>query len=193
MNKGQSTREAIVGEALSQAVHVGLEGLSLGVLASSLDLSKSGLFAHFKSKEMLQLAVLDEAIARFQDRVTTPALATANGKPRLEALFKNYLGWIKGQSDLGGCPFMVIAQEIGEAPKAVRERFLQSQDAWRMFLASTAAAAVKKRELHADPEQFAFEFAGIALAYQQALKLMEPRAALKRATAAFDALLARRK
>ena len=100
MRKGAATREAIVGRALEQAVSVGLEGLSLGPLADSLELSKSGLFAHFKSKEALQLAVLEEAIARFRTRVVEPSLAEPRGRRRMEALVRRWFDWMGIQRQL---------------------------------------------------------------------------------------------
>jgi len=193
MRKGQATREAIVGEALSQTVQVGLDGLSLGVLADSLKLSKSGLFAHFKSKEALQLAVLEQAIARFRATVGAPSLKAAPGRSRLEAFFHNYLAWIKGEDDLGGCPFMAIGREARDKQGAIRDLFLSSQEAWRVALASAVNDAIKLKQFapDTDPAQVAFEFIGIALGYQQSLKILQDRLSLKRANKAFDYLLAR--
>ena len=122
MGKGAATRETIVGEASRQMLRVGLEGLSLGVLADSLALSKSGLFAHFKSKETLQLAVLDAATVRFSDEVVRPALARPAGRDRLEALFGRYLDWMAT-----GCPFCVVAQEVDKLPDAVATAFADGQ------------------------------------------------------------------
>src|SRR5512134_386715 len=92
--KGEATRAAIIRMALVQAMEVGLEGISLGVLSSALNLSKSGLFAHFKSKEALQMAVIEEAIETFTDKVVTPALSKPRGEPRVRALFEHKLSWI---------------------------------------------------------------------------------------------------
>jgi AcrR family transcriptional regulator len=193
MRKGEATREAIVGEALSQTVQLGLDGLSLGTLAQSLNLSKSGLFAHFKSKEALQLAVLEEAIARFRILVVAPSLKTAPGRKRFEALFRNYLAWIKGEEELAGCPFMTIGQDVRDRPGPLRDLFLQSQNEWRVALAATVKDAMRLKEFAAetDAAQMAFEFIGIAFAYQQSLKIMEDRQSLKRANKAFEELLAR--
>lgn len=193
MRKGEATREAIVGEALSQTVQLGLDGLSLGTLAQSLNLSKSGLFAHFKSKEALQLAVLEEAIARFRILVVAPSLKAPPGRKRLEALFRNYLAWIKGEEELAGCPFMTIGQDVRDRPGPLRDLFLQSQNEWRVALAATVKDAMRLKEFAAetDAAQMAFEFIGIAFAYQQSLKIMEDRQSLKRASKAFEELLSR--
>jgi len=191
MRKGEATREAIVGRALSEAVCVGLDGLTLGGLAESLSLSKSGLFAHFRSKEALQLAVLDEAVARFQKAVIVPALKTKEGHERLETLFDKFLAWMRGQEELGGCPFVVFTQEFASRPGLLRDRIVAIQKEWQGFIASCVSGAISSRALKADtdPAQFAFEFLGVALAYQRASKLMGDRTALKRAHQAFQAMI----
>ncbi|MDO9247728.1 MAG: TetR/AcrR family transcriptional regulator, partial [Phenylobacterium sp.] len=107
MGKGATTREAIVSQALDRAVQVGLSGLSLGPLAEDLNLSKSGLFAHFKSKETLQLAVLQEAIDRFTARVVEPGLRAPRGRGRMELLIHRWFDWIEGEPGMRGCLFSV--------------------------------------------------------------------------------------
>jgi AcrR family transcriptional regulator len=193
MRKGEATREAIVGRALSDAVSLGLDGLTLGALAESLSLSKSGLFAHFRSKEALQLAVLDEAVARFQKAVVTPALKAKVGRERLEVLFDKFLAWMRGHEELGGCPFVVFTQEFAGRPGPLRDRVVGIQKEWQAFIATCVGQAVKAHALKADtdPAQFAFEFMGAGLAYQRASKLMGDRSALKRAHATFEAMLDR--
>src|ERR1700678_3775441 len=101
--KGDQTRRAIVSRALGIVSDVGYEGLSIGALAEESKLSKSGLFAHFKSKEALQLGVIQEVIDRFTLRVVQPALASARGEPRLRVLFEKKLEWIRGEQELRGC------------------------------------------------------------------------------------------
>ena len=122
MAKGSATRDAIIGEALSQAVRIGLEGITVGGLASSMNLSKSGLFAHFKSKEALQLAVVEEAIARFGRSVVEPALKTNSPGARLDRLFLGYLDWIRGNKQADGCLFITAIQEFDDQPGAIRDR-----------------------------------------------------------------------
>src|SRR5215207_4237808 len=111
MAKGEQTRQEIIERALALAGEVGLEGLSLGVLAAGMDLSKSGLFAHFKSKEALQLEVLRAAIDRFIEAVVLPALRQSRGEPRVRSLFEHYLGWIRGCDNHGSCVFMAFTHE----------------------------------------------------------------------------------
>lgn len=188
MGKGQQTREAIVDEALRQASRVGLESLSLAPLADSLSLSKSGLFAHFKSKEMLQLGILDEAIERFKSQVAVRALGETAPEARLRTLFEKYLTWIRGTDDDGGCLFMTLAQEYDDRPGPIRDRLVASQRAWRNLLAGIVGEGIGAGVFHAevDPDQFVFEFIGAALAFQHAAKLMGDGKARRRALCAFE-------
>jgi len=191
VSKGESTREAIVHEALNQAVQIGLEGISIGVLATSLDLSKSGLFAHFKSKEALQLAVLEEAIERFARKVILPSLAEPRGEPRVRALFCNKLAWMEHTGFGAGCFFLSLEQEYDDRPGPIRDRLIQSQRDWSEVVTRAAALAVRERHFHAsvDPEQFAFETVGIWRAFQQAHKLLGDPKAKARAERAFERLI----
>src|SRR5688572_13324056 len=102
MAKGERTRKEILDHAFALAAEVGLEGLSLGILAASAGMSKSGLFAHFKSKEALQIGVIDEAVDRFNAIVLRPAVAQPRGEPRMRALFERYLLW-KFDHNPSGC------------------------------------------------------------------------------------------
>ncbi len=186
--KGEATRGAIIDRALVQALEVGLEGISLGVLAHSLDLSKSGLFAHFKSKEVLQLAVLEEAIERFTDQVITPALGKPRGEPRVRALLENQVEWVLAN---GGCFFMAMVQEYDDRPGPIRERLVQSQRDWREVIARAVSLAMRERHFAGtvDPEQFAFELVGIGTSFQQAHKLLNDPSAKARALRAIDRLI----
>lgn len=172
MKKGAATREAIVGRALQQAVTVGLEGLSLGPLADSLELSKSGLFAHFKSKEALQLAVLEEAIERFRARVIEPSLAQPRGRARMDTLLSRWFDWVDGEPDMRGCIFSVSAQEYDDRPGQIRDRLVASQRDWHDTLARVAADLPKAGKAPPDYcRQLVFELIGVSLAYQQQAKL----------------------
>jgi AcrR family transcriptional regulator len=205
MPRIKRTRRDIVDRALALAADVGLENVTLGVLATDLDLSKSGLFAHFKSKEALQLSVLAEAIERFTAVIVRPALAAPRGEPRVVALFENKLAWITagggvslpvapdGELPRGRCIFMALSQEYDDRPGPVRDAVVQSQRDWRATLAHAARIAVDEGHFRADldVEQFAFEFLGICMTYQQTHKLLADDRAEGFARAAFDALLAR--
>src|SRR4051794_26154829 len=118
MEKGTATRQAIVGTALDHAARHGLASVTFGVLADELQMSKSGLFAHFKAKEALQLAVLEEAGTRFRRRVIAPALTRPDGHGRLSHLFTNYLDWMGD-----GCVYSTVAQEIDKLPAGVADAF----------------------------------------------------------------------
>src|SRR2546428_130789 len=115
-SKGEQTREAILTHALGLATRVGFEGLTIGRLAEDLEMSKSGLFAHFRSKEALQLEILRMAGARMVETVVKPALTVRRGEPRVRALFERWLAWEQSPSLPGGCPFMAASFERVERP-----------------------------------------------------------------------------
>ncbi|MES2340368.1 MAG: TetR/AcrR family transcriptional regulator [Pseudomonadota bacterium] len=190
MGKGAATREAIVSQALDSAVQIGLSGLSLGPLAERLGLSKSGLFAHFKSKEALQLAVLQEAIDRFRIRVVEPGLQAPRGRPRMAALMDRWLDWIKGEPGMRGCLFAVAAQEYDDRPGAVHDLLLASQTEWQETLARVAVDLPRAGPAPADyGRQVAFEVSGIALSFQQQAKLFKAPNARARAEEALARIL----
>lgn len=190
VSKGEATREAIIRMALAQAMEVGLDSISLGVLAHSLELSKSGLFAHFKSKEVLQLAVLEEAIEIFADRVVTPALGKPRGEPRVRALFEGKLQWIDSNGFGTGCFFAALSQEFDDRPGLIRDRLIQSQNDWRNTLVKAVSLAVREHHFDQglDPEQFVFELMGIDAAFQQSHKLFGDASARDRAGRAYERL-----
>jgi AcrR family transcriptional regulator len=124
-SKGEATRARIIARALELAARIGLEHLSIGDLAQDLGLSKSGLFAHFKSKERLLLDVLDTAAENFRERVFRPALKAPRGEARLAALFENWVAWIHARELPGGCVYMAGAFEWDDRPGPVRERVVE--------------------------------------------------------------------
>jgi AcrR family transcriptional regulator len=191
MKKGPSTRDAIVDEAMRQASRVGLEGISLAPLADSLSLSKSGLFAHFKSKEALQLVVVQGAIERFTQQVVAPAARVSNPAARLTKVFDAYMTWIRGTKDDGGCLFMTMAQEYDDRPGPIRDLLVASQTEWRGFIGTIVKAGVGEGVFRADTDarQVAFELIGAGLSYQHALKLLNDPKAKSLAQAAFQRLL----
>ncbi|WP_421932251.1 TetR/AcrR family transcriptional regulator [Phenylobacterium sp.] len=190
MGKGATTREAIVSQALDSAVQIGLSGLSLGPLAEGLGLSKSGLFAHFKSKQALQLAVLQEAIDRFRIRVVEPGLQAPRGRPRMEALMARWFGWIEGEPGMGGCLFAVAAQEYDDRPGALHDLLVESQTAWHETLARVATDLPRGGSAPADfGRQVAFEVSGVSLAFQQQAKLFRAPNARARAEEALARIL----
>lgn len=191
-SKGEQTRRAILSHALGIVSDVGYEGLSIGVLADATRLSKSGLFAHFKSKEALQLGVIQEVINQFTLRVVQPALASPRGEPRVQVLFEKKLEWIRGEQELSGCLIQKASLEYhNRVGHPVRERVVHALQEWRELVARCAQNAIDQGHFRADldPQQFAYEFDGITMMYQQAQGLMRDRTAGKRAQTAFESLL----
>ena len=189
MRKGQVTRGAVLDEATELAKQVGLGGLTIGTLAAQTDLSKSGLFAHFGSKETLQIEVIEHAVARFTEQVIRPALTAPRGEPRLRALFERWLEW--GAAP-GGCLFVAAAMELDDQPGPVRERVVGSQRDWLDTLVMIISGAVTeghfRRDL--DPRQLAQDVEGVMLAFHLTHRLLADPEALSRARTALDALLA---
>jgi AcrR family transcriptional regulator len=173
---------------------VGYEGLSIGVLAEETKLSKSGLFAHFKSKEALQLGVVQEVVNRFTLRVVQPALSSPRGEPRLRMLFDKKLEWIRGQQELRGCLLQKGSLEYhSRVGHPVRERVVHALQDWRELMVRCVQTAITEGHFRTDldPEQFVYEFDGITMMYGQAQGLMRDRDAGVRAQTAFEALLDR--
>ena len=194
LSKGEQTRRAIISRALAIVSDVGYEGLSIGVLAKETRLSKSGLFAHFKSKEALQLGVVQEVIDRFTLRVVQPALSSARGEPRLRVLFEKKLEWIRGQQELRGCLLQKGSLEYhNRIGHPVRKSVVNALQDWRELVARCAQTAISEGHFRADLDvgQFAYEFDGISMIYEQAQGLMRDRDAGERAQTAFESLLDR--
>ena len=191
MGKGEDTRTAILDRSVALATQVGLEGLTIGRLATELHLSKSGLFAHFRSKEALQIQVLDAAAERFVDEVVKPAVREPRGEPRVRALFDRWLAWTKSNSGPGGCLFVAAAAELDDRPGPVRDRLVALQKGWLEMIAivfrTGATEGVFRPDL--DPEEFAHDLYSVMLGYHHASRLMRDPRAEKRAHAAFGRLL----
>lgn len=193
MGKGETTRAAILERGARLASQLGLGGLTIGRLARDLGLSKSGLFAHFQSKESLQIQVLEAAAGRFVETVVRPALASPRGEPRLRALFGRWLRWSKSGALPGGCLFVAAAVELDDRPGPVRDRLVALQRDWLQVIATVAGTGISERQFRGDldPEQLAHEIYGVMLGYHHASRLLrEPRAEV-RAHAAFESLLLR--
>ena len=191
MGKGEQTRDAILERAIRLASEVGLDGVTIGRLADALDLSKSGLFAHFASKEALQVQTLDRAAERFVDVVVRPALATPRGEPRLRALFERWLRWPRAVPQPGGCIFVQAAVELDDRPGPARDRLVKLQREWLDSLAVAVRGARDEGHLRADvdPQQLAFELYGIMLVCHHHARLLRERNAEERARRAFERLL----
>ena len=163
--KGARTRNAIVRRAAELASESGLEGLTIGGLADELGLSKSGLFAHFGSKEELQLAVVEEGAATFVREVVVPARSAPRGIARVWALADGSVGYFERQVFPGGCPLYTGSIEFKSRPGAVRDRIRQLRDEWFSYLSHAIATAQELGELDAavDPRALAFELDALGL------------------------------
>ncbi len=193
MTKGASTRSAVLTHALALASEAGLEGVTIGTLAERAQMSKSGLFAHFQSKEALQIAVLDEAARRFIDEVVAPALRQRRGEPRVRALLKNWLHWSNAHFMPGGCVFVASIAELDDRPGPVRDRLAASQRDWLETLATAIRIAVDEGHFRADldPAQLAHEFLTLAYGTHLIARLLRDSAMEARLQTSFEVLLAR--
>ncbi|MEN7527327.1 MULTISPECIES: TetR/AcrR family transcriptional regulator [unclassified Cupriavidus] len=191
MQKGQLTRSAIIEQALQSATKVGFEQLSLATLAADTNMSKSGLYAHFRSKEALQEAVLVRAMERFSEIVIQPAMREPRGTGRLEKLFDGYMAWLSGTVIEGGCVFMALSQEYRDRPGVIRDNVVQAFKDWHSTIVRVVLDAVDEGDLRqdTDPRQFAFEMAGIGMSFQSSLRLMGRGDAAGMARKAFGRLV----
>jgi len=188
---GAQTRGTIVRAAADLASVEGLDGLSIGRLASELAMSKSGLFAHFGSKEDLQIAVLDAAAVEFEHTVVRPAFAARRGLPRLRALFENWLLWITDPKRPGGCLFVAATTELDDRDGRPRDRLVGGQLQLIKTIAKGAQLAIEAGQFRPDLDctQFAFDLLGIMLAYNHHKRLLRDPKAEARATASFNRLI----
>ena len=162
---GERTRSAILRAAASLATVDGLEGLSIGNLAAAIGMSKSGLYAHFGTKQELQLATVDEAERILTEEVVQPALAASPGLGQLAAACEAFFSYVERRVFPGGCFFAATALEMGARPGPVKERVAAIQSGFTALLRSFAATALEQHELPAreDPDRLAFELHAILL------------------------------
>ena len=163
---GVRTREAIVREAVSLATLDGLEGLSIGNLADALKMSKSGLYAHFGSKQELQLAAVDEAGRIFHAEVVAPALVAAPGLAQLVAVCDAFFDHLGRRTFPGGCFFAGAVLEMGTRPGPVKEQIAEFQTGFTAVIRQFVVTAIDRHQLpdDVDPDALAFELNGIILA-----------------------------
>ena len=190
--KGQQTKAAIIDAALALAAQVGLEGLSIGALAEVTGMSKSGVFAHFGSREELQISVIREYHARFEQEVFYPALRSERGLPRLRAMFGNWMKRTSTEID-SGCIYISGAVEFDDRPGPVRDALAESVHIW---LAAMTRAVVQAREeghlrADADENQVAFEIHALILALHYEARFLKYPGSMVRANTGFDNILSR--
>jgi AcrR family transcriptional regulator len=177
---GERTRSAILRAAASLATVDGLEGLSIGHLAAAIGMSKSGLYAHFGSKQDLQLATVEEAGRIFQDEVVRPALAAPPGLAQLVAVCEAFFDHLRRRTFPGGCFMASAALEMGTRPGPVKELVAAFQSGFVALIRQFAATALERHELPAsdDPDLLAFELNGIILAADASFVLHDDPAVL---------------
>lgn len=190
MSKGDETRAAILDVAINIASAKGFAGLTIGTLAEATEMSKSGLFAHFRSKEQLELQTLERARERFVDVVVRPSLSAPRGEKRVRALLENWLRWADDALS-GGCLFIGAATELDDQPGPLRDLLVRNEQDWLDVIANVAATAVAEGDFAADTdvEQFAYGVHGVTLAYHHHSRLMRDPRAVERTETALESLL----
>ena len=191
-HKGQQTKQIIVDAALGLATQIGLEGLSIGALAEVTQMSKSGVFAHFGSREELQISVIREYYARFSDEVFFPAMHEARGLPRVKALFANWMKRVAVELQ-SGCIFISGAVEFDDRTGPVRDELASSVKTWLGAMYRAVVQAKEEGQLNedADEKQMAFEIHGLILALHYEARFLENPGSIQHANKGFENILAR--
>jgi AcrR family transcriptional regulator len=190
---GAHTRERILEQGLKTMSQAGLSGVTLGVLADRVGMSKSGLFAHFHSKEDVQVALLEHMAGVAAARVVEPAMRAEEGLPRLRQLVKNWLGWAQRAGLPGGCPVAAGLFEFDDIEGPVRDCILRMEREWRGLLTRLVHEAIRRGHFRKtlDADQFVWELCGIYLSHHAAHRFLRSADANRRADAAFTSLLER--
>ena len=191
LQKGQQTRASILEAALVQASHMGLEGLSIGALADVTKMSKSGVFAHFGSREELQIAVVREYHAKFEEEVFFPAIREPRGLPRLRALFERWVRRVSVEVD-SGCIYISGAVEFDDRPGPVRDALVTMVKDWHAALSKAIVQAKTLGHLRddADTDQILFELHGLILSLHHDARFMRSPNATLRAGIGFERIVA---
>ena len=191
LQKGQATRAAILDAARGLASHMGLEGLSIGALAEVTQMSKSGVFAHFGSREELQISVIREYHAKFEEEVFYPALKQPRGLPRLRALFERWIKRVSVEID-SGCIYISGAVEFDDRPGPVRDALASMVRDWHGALERAIRIAVDEGHLRpaTDATQMLFEIHGLILALHHDARFLRLPGAMERVHRAFEHVLA---
>jgi AcrR family transcriptional regulator len=189
MTKGEETKQAILETGLDMASQLGLENVTIGALAKTTNMSKSGLFAHFESKENLQIDILKYAARSFSENVVIPALVIEAGVPRIKALVNNWISWSSKLT--GGCIFVSASSEFADRPGKVRDSLLRQQEDWIESLQRMAQSAIAVGDFREDTdcEQFAFDLYSLLLGFHLYDKLLNNAETRQRQEAALERLL----
>ena len=191
MTKGEETKEKILNTALNLASIYGLQDLSIGRLATESRLSKSGLFAHFNSKENLQTQIVQRVTDLYVQHVLVPAINRPRGIPRLRAIFRNWKRWIDGETLPGGCLALASAVEFDDRPGAVQQEVVEMVQSLLDMLSRGARIAVEEGHFtpETDTKQFAYELNSIVCGYHMNSRLLKDPEAERRSNEAFEKLL----
>ena len=190
VHKGQQTKQAIVDAALGLSTQIGLEGLSIGALAEVMHMSKSGVFAHFGSREELQISVIREYFSRFEQEIFAPAMLQTKGLPRLRALFDNWMKRVAVELQ-SGCIFISGAVEFDDRPGTVRDALASSVNTWLKAVYRAVVQAKQCGHLldDADEQQIAFEIHGLILALHYEARFLKNPVSIQRANQGFENIL----
>lgn len=191
LQKGQQTKAVIIEAALGLATQIGLEGLSIGALAEITQMSKSGVFAHFGSREELQISVIREYFTRFEQEIFYPSLQQPRGLPRVQALFGNWMKRVAAEIQ-SGCIFISGAVEFDDRPGPVRDALASSVHTWLQALHRAVVQAQESGHLDAkaDAQQISFEIHGLILAVHYEARFLKNPGSIERAKTAFNNILA---
>jgi AcrR family transcriptional regulator len=189
VSKGEETKQAILAKAFALATVGGVSGVTIGRLAEATGLSKSGLFAHFGSKEALEVAVVEEASRQFVADVMVPALRAPRGEPRIRAIFDNWMQWLDRP---GGCFFVGVSSELDDRPGPARDALVRVLKDWVDEIAKAARIAIAENHFHADldADQFAFELYSIMLGAHLFDRFLRAPKSRARTISSFERLLA---
>ena len=191
LQKGHHTRAMLLDAALSRASQLGLEGITIGALAQMVDMSKSGVFAHFGSREDLQIAIVDEYYRRFEATVFQPALALPRGLPRVRAMFENWIHLVATEEVQSGCIFISGAVDFDDREGPVRTALQLAIDTWLQALVRAIEQAVQEGHLHADtdPHQMVFEVHGLILSAHYEVRFLHRPGASERIQRGFERIV----
>lgn len=189
MKKGDDTRISILSAGLEMASQYGLEDVTIGGLAKEMNMSKSGIFGHFQSKENLQILILNYAVEQFTQSVVLPTLKVRGGIPRIKTMVNRWINWGNGLG--GGCIFVSTSNEFSERSGPVRDALVTSQLSWLESLGRLAESAIKAGDFRSDidPQQFAFELYSLLLGFHHYHRLLRDQKIQEKEEKALEKLI----
>ena len=192
LQKGQQTRAVLLDAGLSLASQLGLEGISIGALAEMVGMSKSGVFAHFGSREDLQIAIVDEYYRRFEHEVFQPALEVPRGLPRVRAMFENWIRRVTEEEVQSGCIFISGAVEFDDREGPVHDALQRAINTWLTALQRAVEQAKQEGHLRPDADalQMVFEVHGLILSVHDEARFLQNPAAIDRIHRGFERIVA---